>query len=158
MLDYVRDNPRRLAVKKAHPELFRVVRGLSLGGYSFSAIVNHFLLERPVRTAIQCSRRISPEALEKQKRDLLAAARNGAVLISPCISPGEKEIARAALEAKLPLVVLLENGFPSIYKPPKRYFEASAEGRLLMLAPWTHHVEKRTITREQCLTLNALVK
>lgn len=158
MLDYVRDNPRRLAVKQAHPELFRVVRGLSLGGHSFSAIGNHFLLERPVCTVIQCSRRISPEALEKQKRDLLEAARNCPVLISPCVSPGEKEIARAALEAKLPLVVLLENGFPPIYKPPKRYFEACAEGRLLMLAPWAHHVEKRIITREQCLTLNAFAK
>lgn len=96
MLDYVRDNPRRLAVKQAHLELFRVVWGLLLGGHSFSAIGNHFLLEWPVRTVIQSSRRIAPEVLEKQKRDLLAAARNGAVLISPCISPGEKEIARAA--------------------------------------------------------------
>lgn len=27
-----------------------------------------------------------------------------------------------------------------------------------MLAPWAYHVEKRTITREQCLTLNAFAK
>lgn len=158
MLAYVRDNPRRLAVKRAHPELFRVVRELSLVGHSFSAIGNHFLLERPVRMAIQCSRRISPEALDKRQRELLAAARKGAVLISPCISPGEKQIARAALDAQLPVIVLLENGLPPIYKPPKRYFEACAEGRLLMLAPWEHHVEKRPITREQCLALNAFAK
>lgn len=158
MLAYVRDNPRRLAVKRAHPELFRVVRELSLVGHSFSAIGNHFLLERPVRMAIQCSRRISPEALDKRQRELLAAARKGVVLISPCISPGEKQIARAALDAQLPVIVLLENGFPPIYKPPKRYFEACAEGRLLMLAPWEHHVEKRPITREQCLALNAFAK
>ena len=35
----------------------------------------------------------------------------------------------------MPLIVFLENGFPPIYKPPKHYFEAYAEGRLLMLAP-----------------------
>ena len=57
-------------------------------------------------------------------------------------------------EAELPLVVLLENGFPPLYKPPKRYFEACAQGRLLMLAPWPYHSQKRVITREQCLALN----
>lgn len=71
---------------------------------------------------------------------------------------GRKRDRAGGLEAKLPLVVLLENGFPPIYKPPKRYFEACAEGRLLMLALWAHHVEKRIITREQCLTLNAFAK
>ncbi|MFZ4397200.1 MAG: hypothetical protein ACOYOU_16415 [Kiritimatiellia bacterium] len=44
-------------------------------------------------------------------------AEHGAVLVSPCISPGEKEIARAALEAGRPLIVLLENGFAPLYKP-----------------------------------------
>lgn len=154
MLAYIRDNPRRLAVKQAHPELFRVVRDLPLVGHTFAAIGNHFLLDRPVRLALQCSRRISPEALARQQEQLLAQARQGAVLISPCISPGEKQIARAALEAELPLVVLLENGFPPLYKPPKRYFEACAQGRLLMLAPWPYHSQKRVITREQCLALN----
>lgn len=82
----------------------------------------------------------------------------GAVLVSPCISPGEKEIARAGLDAGWPLIVLLENGFAPMYKPPGRYFDACANGRLLMLAPFPHHREKRTITREQCLTLNEWAK
>ena len=76
------------------------------------------------------------------------------MLISPCTSPGEKQIARAAPEATLPLVVLLENGFPPLYKPPKRYFEACAEGHLLRLAPWPYHSQTRPITRAQCLALN----
>lgn len=158
MIDYVHDNPRRLAVKRAHPELFRVVRNLRLAGQAFSCIGNHFLLNSPVRLAIQCSRRISPEALEKQQNELLALARQGAVLISPCISPGEKQIARAALAEGLPLVVLLENGFPPIYKPPKNYFDACAEGWLLMMSPWEYHAGRRTITREQCLALNTYAK
>lgn len=53
-----------------------------------------------------------------------------------------------------PLIVLLENGFARHYKPPGRYFDACAAGRLLMIAPFPHHRQKRTITREQCLTLN----
>lgn len=75
-------------------------------------------------------------------------------MVSPCISAGEKEVARAALDAGIPLVVILENGFPPIYKPPGKYFEACAKGLLLMLAPWEYHMEHRTITRAQCIALN----
>lgn len=151
---YILDNPRRLAVKRAHPELFRVVRDLSCCGVTFAAIGNHFLLDRPVRRRVRCSRSISPSALAAQAEALLTAARRGAVLVSPCISPGEKKIARAALNAGLSLIVLLQNGFPARYKPPKTYFEACAAGRLLMLAPWPYHSGKRTITRSECLALN----
>ena len=154
MRAYVLDNPRRLAVKRAHPELFRIVRDLPLCGTTFAAIGNHFLLERPERLQIQCSRSITPEELAEKQEHILALCRHGAVAVSPCISPGEKQIAHAVMEANLPLIVLLENGFPPMYKPPGKYFEACSEGRLLMLAPWQYHTERRTITREQCLQLN----
>ncbi len=155
MRAYILDNPRRLAIKRAHPDLFRIVRDRPCCGTRFSAIGNHFLLERPVKRQVQCSRSLPPADLAVQEAELLAAARHGAVLVSPCISPGEKRIARAALEAQLPLIVLLENGFPPLYKPPGNYFEACAAGRLLMLAPWPYHSDKRPITRSQCLALNA---
>jgi len=45
-----------------------------------------------------------------------------------------------------------------LYKPPKSYFDACAAGRLLMLAPWRHHTERRPLTREQCLTLNTFAE
>lgn len=158
MRGYILDNPRRLAVKRAHPELFRIVRDLPCCGERFSAIGNHFLLEYPIKEQVQCSRSISSEELAEREAGLLAAARRGAALVSPCISPGEKRIARAALAAGLRLIVLLENGFPSLYKPPGRYFEACAAGRLLMLAPWPYHSDKRAITRSQCLALNAYAR
>lgn len=156
MRAYVLDNPRRLAVKRAHPDLFRIVRDLSLCGTRYSALGNHFLLNRPDRLVIQCSRRLSEEALAAREAEVLESCRQGAVPISPCISPGEKRIARAVLDARLPLVVLLENGFPPLYKPPRDYFEACSEGRLLLLAPWPYHAERRPITRAQCLALNRL--
>lgn len=154
MRAYVRDNPHRLALKRAHPELFRIVRTLSLCGTVFAGIGNHFLLQAPVRLVIQCSRCITEAALEELQKELLAAAQHGAVLISPCVSPGEKQIARAALAVGAQLIVLLENGFPECYKPSKNYFDACCAGRLLMLSPWPYHAEKRTITRMQCLALN----
>ncbi len=128
-----------------------------LGSLTFAAIGNQWLLERGVRMQVRCHNNATPENLrliERQKEYFLNRGKKGGVVVSPCISAGEKEIARAALNAKQPLIVILENGFPPLYKPPGKYFEACAEGLLLMLAPWPYHMEKRTITRQQCLALN----
>lgn len=154
MRAYIKDNPRRLAVKRAHPDLFRIVREIPLCGIRFEGIGNHFLLDAPIRLPIQISRSISAQELHQKQQEFLLAAQHGAVLISPCISPGEKEIARAVLYAELPLVVLLENGFPEAYKPPGKYFDACSDGRLLMLSPWKYHPENCIITRSECLQLN----
>lgn len=156
MLNYVADNPRRLAIKKLNPELFVVRHQLTHNNLSFDALGNHYLLQQPERIQVQCSRSITPEELEQYRQQLLAAAHHGAVLVSPCISPGEKAIAHAALDQGLPLVVLLENGFAPLFKPSGRYFEACANGLLLMLAPWPYHSTKQNITRSQCLQLNAM--
>ena len=158
MRRYVLENPRRLALRRLHPDLFRAVRDLRVGGTDCAALGNPFLVERPELLQVQCSRRIAPDELAARKAEWLAAARHGAVLVSPCISPGEKEVAHAALTAGLPLVVMLENGFAPGWKPPGAWFKACAEGRLLLLAPWPYHADKRTITREQCLALNALAE
>jgi REP element-mobilizing transposase RayT len=156
MTNYIIDNPRRLAAKLANPELFTVVCQQEVApGRRCPVIGNRFLLQHPLKRQIQISRRISEEAMAEKQEELLYAAAHGSVLVSPCISPGEKAIARAAMEAGYPLIVLLENGFKPHYKPPGRYFEACASGRLLMMAPFPHHSDKRTITRDQCLTLNA---
>lgn len=87
---------------------------------------------------------------------LTRLAQGGAVLVSPCISPGEKEVMRRAFLAGVPQIVLLENGFAPMQKPSGQRFDACSEGRLLLVAPWEHHNEQRAITREQCLALNRL--
>ena len=86
----------------------------------------------------------------------LTAAREGAVLVSPSISPGEKAVMRAAFDAHLPLIVLVENGFTPLTKPQGEQFDACAAGRLLLLAPWEHHNEGRAITAQQCQQLNLM--
>ena len=155
---YLRDNPRRLLVKHQHPEFFRVQRNLEYSGLSFSAIGNRFLLDHPVKLQVQCSRRITPEALEQKKADLLSAAAQGAVLVSPAISPGEKAIMRAAFDAGYPLIILQENGFTDLAKPGGARFDACARGQLLLLAPWEHHNERLVIRRDQCLMLNEMAR
>ena len=158
MVNYIKDNPRRLWLKRNNPDLFTILDNIRIGDYTFSAIGNRFLLDSPIRLQIQCSRKLTQQEISTQKDLFLAAGRHGAVLVSPCISEGERQIATAALENGVALIVLLENGFAPQYKPIGRYFNACVEGRLLMLAPWEHHIEKQPITRLQCLKLNEMAK
>ena len=157
-LNYLKDNPRRLLMKRENPDLFRVQRGLTYAGHSFSAIGNRFLLERPVKLQVQCSRKITEADLQAKLSECLRAARLGAVLVSPAISQGEKTIMRAAFEEGLPLIYLQENGFTDLAKPGGKRMEACAQGQLLILAPWEHHNEKLTIKRNQCLELNEMAR
>jgi hypothetical protein len=145
-------------MKRENPELFRVQRGLVYAGQTFSAIGNRFLLERPLKQQVQCSRNITETDLQTKLDACLQAARQGAVLVSPAISKGEKAIMRAAFEEGLPLIYLQENGFTDLAKPGGKRMEACAKGQLLILAPWEHHNEKLNIKRGQCLELNEMAR
>lgn len=192
MFNYLRDNPRRLAVKRLYPDLFRAVGALrrplpGLGGEgTFAALGNRFLLDRPL-AQVQVSRRdfayrrepkrggglkivrdaagvpavaVESAAFTAKCETLLARARQGAVLLSPCVSEGEREIARRAFTERLPLVVLRNKGFAPLEKPGGRYFDACADGRLLMLAPtaWPHVPGEKPMTRRDALALNRLAQ
>ena len=157
-LAYLRDNPRRLLMKRLHPEFFRVQRNVQVGSYEFSAIGNRYLLSHPVRLQVQCSRRLTQEEIAQQTSYYLGLAKRGAVLVSPSISPGEKAIMRAAFDAGYPLILLQENGFTELAKPGGARFDSCAEGRLLILAPWEHHNQRLTINRSQCLSLNDMAR
>lgn len=157
-LAYLRDNPRRLLMKRLHPEFFRVQRNVQVGSYEFSAIGNRYLLSHPVRLQVQCSRRLTQEEIAQQTSYYLGLAKRGAVLVSPSISPGEKAIMRAAFDAGYPLILLQENGFAELAKPGGARFDACAEGRLLILAPWEHHNQRLAINRSQCLSLNDMAR
>ena len=155
---YLRDNPRRLFVKRQHPELFRVKFGLQFGTQTYSALGNRFLLSHPLRRQVQCSRRLAGEQIKAQIREALSAAKQGAVHVSPAISQGEKTIMRALLDAGHPLIFLEENGLTPYSKPSNALFQACARGQLLILAPWEHQNEQTLITRDKCLSLNNLAK
>ena len=192
MFNYLRDNPRRLAVKRLFPDLFRAVAALrrplpSLGVVgAFAALGNRFLLDRPL-VQVQVSRRdfayrrepkaggglkiardaageplVAQEsaAFTAKAEALLARARQGAALLSPCVSEGEREIARRAFAEGLPLVVLRNKGFAPLEKPGGRHFDACAAGRLLMLAPaaWPHVPGEKPMTRRDALALNRLAQ
>ena len=157
MLAYLDDNPRRLLLKRQHPEYFTQLAPIPvLDNINMPAMGNRYLLERPLKLQVQCSRHLYPWEIDQRKQAFLEAGRQGAVIVSPCISPGEQQIATACLEEGIPLIVLLLKGFPPYFKPQPRYLQACAEGRLLMLAPYPFHNEKLTDMRARCLALNDL--
>lgn len=155
---YLADNPRRLLMKREHPDFFRVQRNVEAAGIIFSAIGNRLLLDYPIRLQVQCSRSLTEREIKTKVAEYLTAARKGVVLVSPAISPGEKAIMRAAFDEGLPLIYLQENGFTDLAKPGGKRMDACAKGQLLILAPWEHHNEKIAIRRGQCLELNEIAR
>ena len=200
MADYIRDNPRRLAEKRATPALFRRVADLALdlpvSGQAqnqpafpahFSAIGNAALLRWPVILQVQCSRadfryrrvrlatggwkilrnaageplvEYASPAFEAKCEDALRCAKNGAALISPCISHGEREIARRAHIAGARVIALRNKGFSKFEKPNGALFDQCAKGNLLMLAPaaWPYVPGEKPPTRESSLVLNRIAQ
>ena len=142
MIDYVKDNPRRLWIKSHNPELFRLHRRTEEAGLSFTSMGNHFLLDWPDKQVVEMSRSATNDEVQERLRKVLAAAHNGSVTYTAAISKGEQIIARTLREQGYPLVVLLNDGFPKegspherYYKPGGVYFEACSKGQLLLLEP-----------------------
>ena len=154
--NYLDDNPRRLWIKRNAPQLFTTQTTITINGAPVTMMGNRFLLDFPDKVNVKCSRSLSDDDIESQCQHFLTFASRGAVLVSPCISPGEKEVMARAFQAGFPIITLIENGFAPMQKPSGRQFDACAQGRLLIIAPWPHHDDKRRITRAQCLFLNDL--
>jgi len=154
--NYLHDNPRRLLMKRARPEWLRPFFGLQIGQHCFSGIGNRALLTAAKRKAVRVSRRLSDEEIAREVERYMEEARQGAVLVSPAISPGEKRVMRAAFDAGLPTIVIMENGFTPLSKPHGEQFYACGQGTLLMLSPWEHHNDKRKLTAAQCTQMNLM--
>ena len=155
---YLADNPRRLYLRRRYPELFRVSFGLRIGRFNCSAVGNRFLLAYPKITQVQCSTHFYESDVQKAVAGYMAAARGGAVLVSPSLSDGEKRTMRAAFDAGQPQILITANGLGSYSKPGGAFFDACAEGRLLILSPWEHQNRKVVLTRAMCMEMNELAR
>ena len=152
LVRYIQDNPRRLALKRANKDLFRIRQNQLIGTIQCTVLGNIFLIERPLRQVLQCSRRLTQEQIDNLKADCLREAADGTIYVTAAISEGEKQIARALREAGFPLIILLEKGFPapddphySYFKPQGVYFEACAAGKLLLVEPHAEVLERADI-------------
>lgn len=135
--------------------------GVGVSGH-FASLGNAALAVEVPRLYVQCSRRdfaykhtrlesgnwriahdkagapfvdFETAAFREKARRFLEAVKAGAVLVSPCISHGEKEIIRRAFELGGKVICLKNKGFGRLEKPTGRLFDVCASGRLLWLAP-----------------------
>ena len=120
------------------------------------AVGNAFLAESPNKLLIQVYRRATPAEIAAKTEEALLFGNRGGVIVSGCISPGEQAVARAVREAGLPLIAIIPRGFGPYFKPSGAYFDACADGKLLMLSPFPQITKTEKLTRERCFGINAV--
>ena len=156
MIDYIVDNPRRLWIKRDNNDFFKVRKMVETGGHQVEALGNIFLLDYPLKAAVQCSRKLSEEQIQERVEHFLMLARHGVVLVSPAISPGEKMVMKAAQAAQCKVIKIVDNGFTPLSKPSGEDFDACARGDLLLISPFKHQNHRTGLTEQICYHLNAL--
>ena len=163
---YIDNNPQRLATKRLMPGFFRVQDGIEISGRTYSGVGNIGLLQSlnfaPVHVRSiwvkDAEQNGNTQPLRDYMNGCVIAARRGTVMVSPFISPRERDVMMVLLEEKHPFIVLSDNGFRDYYKPTDVLFDAVAAGRVLILSPWSHDPDKRHITRDDCVALNAMAE
>ena len=162
---YLDMNPQRLATKRLMPGFFSVQKGIGIAGRSYDGVGNIALLHAERYDAVHVRRmwvsaaeRGDSQPLRDYMNSRVLDARRGVVMVSPFISPHEKQVMQVLLAEQLPFILLADNGFRDYYKPTDALFDACAAGRLLILSPWQYDQGKRHITRADCMALNAMAE
>lgn len=157
IFQYIRNNPRRLAARLANPDFFRRANQIEIAGTLCNAYGNLNLLENPFREQVVCHRADTQEIRTSNLQRYLYTASNGGILVSPFISPAEKEIRRAAEELGSKIILISNHQFGEREKPPAHDFSLCEQGRLLILSP----CELPTgdiLSRATCLAMNAFAE
>ncbi|MBO7579678.1 MAG: hypothetical protein J6T43_11920 [Prevotella sp.] len=162
---YIDMNPQRLATKRLKPGYFRVQKDIMIGKRSYDGVGNttllmaeHFETVHVRRVMVEEAKHGNDEPLRNYMNSCILAARKGVIMVSPFISPYEKQVMMVMLREKLPFIYLSDNGFRDYYKPTEALFDACASGRILILSPWTYDASKRHISRVDCVALNAMAE
>lgn len=152
---YLRDNPRRLAVRREHPEYFRRVNNLTVGGRRVQAYGNILLLRSPFMAQVVVHRRDTEDVRRAMRERWLYTAANGGVLVSPFISPAEKAVRDEAEALGAKIILISNRAMGERYKPAAREFALCEQGRLLILSP--EGIDP-SLSRAACLEMNSIAE
>ncbi|MBR0432842.1 MAG: hypothetical protein IJK15_03975 [Bacteroidaceae bacterium] len=165
MIRYVRMNPERLATKRLRPGYFRVQRDIEIGLRKYDGVgnvailmANRFDTVHVRKLMVEEAKHGETEMLRNYMNSRVLKAREGEVMVSPFISPHEKQVMDVLLRELRPIILLADNGFREYYKPSDALFDACAAGRVLILSPWPFDAQKRRISRAECVQLNAMAE
>ncbi len=134
---YIRENPARSFLRRAHREYFRCVNEIEFLGRKWYGYGNAALLELPVLEPFRCSRKWA-EGGEEWNVALARASRlgPGGAGVSTFMSPCEKACGHALGLAGGRWVVLSPEGFGERWHPGRQYEKFCAEGRMLFISLW----------------------
>ena len=159
---YIRHNPYKLAIRKAHPGFFSSRHDLTLNLPSgpnqtlepvrLQAYGNLQLLGNPFKEQVVVHRADTTGQRERNRQRWLYTAANGGILVSPFISAAEKAIRAEAEELGGRFILITNDPMPERYKPTGRDFDLCESGRLLILSINL----PGDLNRQTCLAMNAL--
>ena len=161
---YLRDNPRRLMMRREYPGLFQRALCIVIDGIRYSAFGNMLLLRQPEKHQVFFHRKTDGIPTEQthfwdtERQRLMAAAKSGDVLVTPGISECEKRIKNMALQQGLRLIHVQSEPIGHYWKPERSRFEACAAGSLLILAPWPEDLPSFASDYERFHYLNRLAE
>ncbi len=157
---YIRDNVRRLRLRRANPHLFRKPKKVMTtpDGIDLWGIGNHFLLQHPRRIRIQFSRRTPESSWPAILEDLEYYLEQGFVFVSPFISPFERRALTEIIDRGGRAIHLTHVFMSERYKPGGRLFDLCCEGRLLELSVASAFTRGAKLDRAACLRMNEVAK
>ena len=166
MIRYVQMNPQRLATKRLKPGYFYVQENVEIGGRVYSAVGNIQLLHAekysPVHVRSMWVKEVEQNGnirpLKDYKNGCVIAARQNTVMVSPFISEHEKAVLDVLIKEKHAITYIADNGFGRYFKPSDTLFDAVAEGRLLILSPWSYDPGKKRVSRDECVAMNGMAE
>ncbi len=152
LINYLRSNPYRLAVRRAVPEFFTRRNDVVIGGATYQAYGNLHLLDNPFKEQVVVHRADDETTRARHREVWRHCAANGGVLVSPFISHDEKAV-RTEAEALGGRIILITNiPLSEREKPSAHDFDLCAQGQMLIIAP----LQPIDLTRAGCLQMNAL--
>lgn len=156
---YVDDNPRRLLIKRQHPDLyFKRWLITTDDGQNFIAQGNIMLLRNPDLQVVRFSRRFSEAFYATCVDNWEKCVENNGVLISPFIHPKEREIRDWALSNGGEIIRICENGFGDRFVPQGKEFEYNGTSKLLLIASLGHNTKRDDMTRAKAMGMNAVAQ
>lgn len=141
-IGYVLENPFFGILEREEPDLMQRALRLKVAGRLYGGYGNPLLLKEPERIQVFCHRKhpvthepyINTTYFRKEKAAILRAANNGAVIVTPGISPGEADIMWSVLQAGGKVINIQKEEISDKWHPEKQRRIYCSQGQMLVLA------------------------
>lgn len=151
---YIRENPYRLLVRRENPDFFSRRSNIVIDGVIYQSYGNHQLLDIPFKRQVLVHRRDTAEEYAANLEKCRYVYSNGGVLVSPFISPRERDIYRECVANDGSLIIIIAERMGERYKPSGELFDLCTKGKLLLIS--ISRSNNGHVTREDCLEMNRI--